>query len=802
MNQIVYCLTGQHDLRLVVVAGLVSVLSAAVGYDLLARAKVERRVFWLSAAALVTGTGIWATHFIAVLAYDPGVVIAYGIATTALSGIAGTLLSGVGFAALIYGEKDRTIAPLAGVIIGGGVAVLHYVGIAALIIPGSIQWNWVLVLSSVGLGCAVGAVSTYLFQRATTVKQRLLAAFLLTLAVCSHHFTAMAAITIVPGAKLSVAADLPRGWLVVAIVTAMVLILLLALAGGTFDRLLASRELREARRLSALANAAFEGIVICHDGKIVDANESFCKLLGVGRDEIRGKTFGSYVVETHQYVIANAMNHNVAKAFSVDLRTAAGVVVPAEVLKRVSNDIVSGDSILAVRDLRERKEAESRILFLAHHDALTGLANRAFFGLRFEDEIARAQRSGALLALHYIDLDRFKDVNDSHGHAAGDGVLKEAARRLDDLAENGYVVARLGGDEFVIVQVGLLRPEEAVAFAEKICAELNRPTDGVPDGQIPMGASVGVAIFPHDGTDAETLTHSADVALYRAKEAGRATFRAFEVGMAAELRERRALQQDLRLAVTSGALDVFYQPQVRVSDGHLLGFEALARWEHPERGHISPVTFIPLAEESGIILQLGEWVLRTACAEAARWPRAFSVAVNLSPIQIIKGDLPRLVQTILLETGLDPARLELEVTESVLIKDIDRALHVLRRLRALGIRIAMDDFGTGYSSLSYLQSFPFDKLKIDRSFIQSVDHNAHSRAIVRAVVGLGHALGLPVVAEGVETDAQLEVLRTEACQEVQGFLTGRPLPIADFAFFLASDKAVYRISDNEERLTG
>jgi predicted signal transduction protein with EAL and GGDEF domain len=311
------------------------------------------------------------------------------------------------------------------------------------------------------------------------------------------------------------------------------------------------------------------------------------------------------------------------------------------------------------------------------------------------------------------------------------------------------------------------------------------------DNPVAMGASVGVAVFPHDGRDAETLAHSADVALYRAKEAGRATYRAFEPGMADELRYRRALQQDLRAAVASGALEVHYQPQVRVSDGGLLGFEALARWRHPEQGFISPATFIPLAEESNLILQLGERVLRTACAEAARWQKPLSVAVNLSSVQVIQGDLPRLVQTILLETGLDPTRLELEVTESVLIKDTDRALHVLRRLKALGIRIAMDDFGTGYSSLSYLQSFPFDKLKIDRSFIQSVDRNAHSRAIVRAVVGLGRALDLPVVAEGVETTAQLEVLRIEDCEEVQGFLTGRPLSTAALEMLLASDDQGY-----------
>ena len=788
MNQIVYCLTQEHDARLVLVAGLVSFLSAAVGYDLLARARSERRILWTSASALVVGSGIWATHFIAILAYDPGVAIGYGIATTAISGISGTLIAAFGFAVIVYGEEDRWLAPLAGVVIGGGVAVLHYVGIAALQVPGTITWDWTLVLWSIGLGCAFGAASTWMFQRSASVKERLLAALLLTIAVCSHHFTAMGAITIEPTiAATAPVGDLPRGWLVAAIVAAMVVMLLLAFIGGTFDRMLASRELREARRMSALANAAFEGIVICREGRIVDANESFCRLLGMSVVDLRGNFFAGYLSEGSQYAIANALNHNVPQTFSVELRTRAGHEVPAEVLRRVS-DVDEGDlAILAVRDLSERKEAENRIRFLAHHDALTGLANRAFFGLRIDDEIAKAKRAGKLLAFHYIDLDRFKEINDTLGHAVGDRVLVETARRLENLGGSGAIVARLGGDEFVVIQVDVERPDDAAAFAEKICTRLALPIAVSGGPPIPMTASVGVAVFPADGEDAEALAHSADVALYRAKEAGRATYRAFEGGMAQQLRDRRELQHDLQRAVVNGDLGIVYQPQVQVSDGEILGFEALVRWAHPERGGISPAVFIPLAERSGSILQIGEWVLRSACTEACRWARPVSVAVNLSPVQIVQGDLPALVANILLETGLAPNRLELEVTESVLIKDMDRALHVLRRLKLLGIRIAMDDFGTGYSSLNYLQSFPFDKLKIDRSFVQNVDQNAHSRAIVRAVVGLGRALGLPVVAEGVETETQLDVVRQETCEIVQGYLTGPPQPIGAFAELLYAD---------------
>jgi diguanylate cyclase (GGDEF)-like protein len=380
-----------------------------------------------------------------------------------------------------------------------------------------------------------------------------------------------------------------------------------------------------------------------------------------------------------------------------------------------------------------------------------------------------------------------KPINDSHGHAAGDDALRLAAQALRGATRGSDVVARLGGDEFVIAQVALGGPAEAVAFAERLVSELAAAftLEGVSAS---TPASVGVAVYPSDGATADALLRSADMALYRAKSEGRGAFRTFEASMADELRQRRALQKDLEVAINEGQLTLVYQPQVRVADTSVHGFEALVRWTHPTLGAISPGTFIPLAEEAGLVGRLGEFVLRSACREAASWPQGLSIAVNLSPLQFSHGDLAALVQTILLETGLPAPRLELEITEGVLIRDINRALHVLRQLKNLGVRIAMDDFGTGYSSLSYLQTFPFDKIKIDRSFISDLDGNAHSRAIVKAVVGLARSLGIPVLAEGVETGSQLDVLKSELCDEVQGYLTGRPQPISAYDAVIRSER--------------
>jgi diguanylate cyclase (GGDEF)-like protein len=427
--------------------------------------------------------------------------------------------------------------------------------------------------------------------------------------------------------------------------------------------------------------------------------------------------------------------------------------------------------------------AEARISHMARHDPLTDLPNR----MRLREVLSEALRragSGGGVAVLCLDLDRFKHVNDSLGHPVGDGLLALVAERLRACVREGDCVARLGGDEFAVVQAGLDQPGGAHRLARAVIEALSMPYE-VAGHQIVVGASVGIALGPEDGDDPDRLLKSADLALHRAKADGRGGYSFFEPHMDAAMQARRALEVDLRQALGRGEFALHYQPLVNVASRNVTGFEALLRWHHPERGLISPAEFIPLAEEIGLIGPIGEWVLRQACTDAAAWPAPIGVAVNLSPVQFRSRHLVTAVFSALAGSHLPASRLELEITEAVMLDDTESTLATLHQLRALGVRISMDDFGTGYSSLSYLRRFPFDKIKIDQSFIRDLPDRSDSVAIVRAVSGLGRSLGMTTTAEGVETTEQLAALEREGCDEVQGYLFGRPAPVGELAALLA-----------------
>jgi diguanylate cyclase (GGDEF)-like protein/PAS domain S-box-containing protein len=523
------------------------------------------------------------------------------------------------------------------------------------------------------------------------------------------------------------------------------------------------------------------------NGRYLLANRSAETILNRRREEVAGLTAAEIFNEREAKLIVArdeaAIKNRKSLTEEHPISTKNGLRLFLTRRVTVLNDAGEAQYLIKTHeDVTDRRQTESRMAHMAYHDGLTDLPNRAAFLQALTQMIEACTEAEEEFAVLSIDLDGLTEVNDVFGHATGDKLLIEVAQRLQASARGG-VVARLSGDEFGLIIDGK-QPIAGMLLAEQLAETMSREI--LIDGKsVRTGLTTGISIFPHNGTDAASLLANAGAALSRAKAKSRGTISIYEPEMDQQIRDRRVLHQDLSAAIKNGEISLYYQPQASSHHGvagnnEIIGFEALARWKHPVRGFVPPSDFIPLAEESGLIFEMGQWILREACREAAAWPVPLQVAVNLSPAQFMHGDVVSLVHSILLETGLAPGRLELEITEGVLIEDFDRGLSLLRRLKGLGVRISMDDFGSGYSSLSYLQAFPFDKIKIDRAFVMNLGRNPQSAAIVRAVVGLGHGLEMSIVAEGVETQEQLSFLADEGCDAVQGYFIGKPLPIDQY----------------------
>jgi diguanylate cyclase (GGDEF)-like protein/PAS domain S-box-containing protein len=582
-------------------------------------------------------------------------------------------------------------------------------------------------------------------------------------------------VTIIPDPTVEISPSaLSPGWLAVGLAIASVAIVGLALAGVVLDIRDHRRSEIEIARMRDLANASVEGLLVCDGEMIVSVNTSFAALIGVPASHLVGVSLESCFPDK---IARTKLLSGSNRPVETSLRHSDSSMTPVELILRSIDFAGRPHHVVAVRDLQLRKEAERHIHYLAHHDTLTSLPNRGHFNDRIDEEVA-ALTGGESLAVLCLDLDRFKEVNDLFGHAAGDKVLQTVASRVSAVLGERQMMARLGGDEFAILMPGVSSPAAVSRLAESVLAALHTTSDAPEINGISM--SIGIALCPDDASDRQALLSHADTALYRAKADGRNTYRFFEARMGNEIRERRLIEHDLRLAIARNELRLVYQPQLDIRNNTIAGFEALLRWKHPKRGEISPTVFIPMAEETGTILEIGTWVLKAACRDAATWTQPLTVAVNVSAVQLYNADFVQELHQILLETGLPPHRLEIEITETALVRDFTRALTCLRQVKALSIGIAMDDFGTGYSSLSNLRAFPFNKIKIDASFIKSVNSNEQAATIVRAVLGLGRGLGLPVLAEGVETEAELQFLKNERCDEVQGYLIGRPAAIDSF----------------------
>ncbi|AUX75398.1 bifunctional diguanylate cyclase/phosphodiesterase [Sinorhizobium fredii] len=920
MFRILSCLVVEHDLRLVALAAVVCFLSSFGAVTLLQRARISEgrpQAIWVAAAGIASGFGIWATHFIAMLAYDPGVVLGYQASLTALSLVAAILLTTSALAIASY-WKGRPAWLLGGLVLGAGVGSMHFLGMAALEVPGFIRWDSMLVVASILAGVLFDMGALLAINRADqSLRAQMAATLAMTLGIVVLHFTAMGAVTI----EVEFAtAQTPEGMI-------QPHLLAFVLAGTAFFLLsavlIAAGFARQAEILATTSEKEFSRFVrsvrdyaiymLDVDGRVASWNAGAEANKGYSAEEIIGKNFscfyspedraanlpgralrialdaGKYETEGWRYrkdgtrfwahvvidpIIGEDGEHagfikiakditkqkedadriaEVSKNLDIALenmsqgiclfdradrlllsnrrcleifdlpesmagkgmtfrevlnrafdRTYADPVVAEakanEAYQRHRLDIVAkgggdlveklsnGRSILSkhrtlpdggwvstYEDITERLDSEEQISFLARHDSLTGLPNRLQFNSHLDEELDAAVWFSRKVAVVGIDLDKFKEVNDLHGHAAGDFVLVTIAQRMKEHLQEGEFVARFGGDEFAAVKrfEDLSELNDFLRRIERCLHEEMR----FGDFELKSGGSMGVAIYPQDAETADTLINNADLAMYRAKAALNQTICFYEVSMDEAARGRRALANDLWEAVEKNQLALHYQVQKSVTSGEVIGYEVLLRWNHPERGMVSPGEFIPLAEECGAILPIGEWVLREACREAATWDSQHKIAVNLSPVQLANGDVVSLVHAILVETGLDPKRLELEITESTIIDDKQRALLTLREIKALGVTIAIDDFGTGYSSLETLRSFPFDKIKLDKSFMSEVEGSPQAKAIIRAILALGHSLQVPVLAEGVETQKQLDILIAEGCDEAQGYLLGRPAPI-------------------------
>ena len=557
---------------------------------------------------------------------------------------------------------------------------------------------------------------------------------------------------------------------------------------GVFWIGLRRRSLAAKRALKVTLESISQGIVMVdNDGRIPVINRRAADLLRLPSRVLADGQFGA-TVPVSGLAQAGALRLPFTMASEVMVSALSGLPASFDVgledgaiVEVRTHRLPAGGMVQTFSDVTEQRVSGEHLRFIAHHDGLTGLPNRFTFKERLELEITRKGLSGRITAVHMIDLDGFKAINDTIGHDAGDQLLKSVATRLQDLVRRDDLVARFGGDEFVILQTDLAQTPMAEALAQRIISRLSEATT-IAGQQVRIGASVGLAMYPLDGSDSETLLKHADIALYRAKSEGRGTVRRFGQWMTRPLQERRAMENDLRRAVASGELELHFQPQFSSATLAITGFEALVRWEHPEHGFVPPATFIAIAESCGLIGRIGSWVLERACREAAGWDRPCRVAVNVSPLQIKDAGFRQLVADVLVRTGLRPGLLEIEVTEGVLIEADEQVLGILRELKSLGIRLALDDFGTGYSSLSYLLRLPLDKIKIDKSFVQSADSGA--KAILQAILVMSHHLGLDVVAEGVETEAQFQMIRQQHCTEIQGFLLARPMPAGEVGGYL------------------
>lgn len=772
------CIAFQHNAWLVLAAAIICGAGSWVTAHLFERTLTTvgtQRIGWYFLTALTAGVAIWCTHFVAMLGYEASAPVEFDPVLTIASLLIAVFGATLGF--LIAGSKLTRWAPaVGGGVVGLAIAVMHYVGMMAYRVQGVVSWNQWHLAASIFLAVSLSAVALHFGVRRTKHSCNIMAA-LLTLGIVTLHFTGMTAFNVDPMLLPNAVSNSNAfNSLALAITCMAALIVGTGLTSFLID---GSARAESGEALRNMSN----GLLMVDKHHLIRIyNDRLMELLDVTPDDVHigmplnkflqlvGTRTGMDDVRTQRIIDNHTQWIGLNGITRTEHHFDDGSIVSIS-----CRPMKDGGAILTYDDITEAREGQKKIEHMAFHDMLTGLPNRACFNKRLDGDLRAAGERGHRVALIAIDLNGFKEINDIRGHSAGDRVLVTLGHRMESVLGADDFVGRIGGDEFAVLH-RITSDVSLLDLLGRLEKELFEPIV-VESNDVLPGAAIGVAIYPEHADTVADLVGNADLAMYRAKHDVVRSVCFYDASMDEMVRARRNLASDLRLAVERQELTVYYQVQTSVHTGEITGYEALLRWKHPERGFIPPSEFIPLAEENGLILQIGEWVLLEACRTAAGWEPPYKVAVNLSAVQLAHGGLPEFIMQVLLETGLQPERLELELTESAILSDKERALHVLRQIKNLGINIALDDFGTGYSSLDTLRTFPFDKIKLDRSFMLDVEGSPQAKAIIRAVLALGKSLEIPVLAEGIETDNQLSILTVEGCDEAQGYLLGRPAPL-------------------------
>ncbi len=778
MYRVLTCLSTQHDYRLVLLAVLICAVAAVTTFSVYSRAVASsglKSLGWLFLTAVCAAAGIWATHFVAMLAYDTVLPTDYDPILTAASLVIAAAATTLG---LIICEKRNLLAvALGGAVIGAGIGMMHFTGMRALIMPGRIEWDASLVTASLAFGVILASLALLSFHWSDRPLRIWLAAGLLTLAICMMHFTAMGAALIVPDPTVVVQAVVVDSHMIAIGIAALTALVML---GGLVPAYIDSHTSREAAdHIREIFDAASDGMVIANNGVVVNVNRWVLERCGKPPEQLIGhRVMGGLLEDLPE-------TFEIAEAGPVEamLKAGDGNLIAVEVVAQPVRSGLQGNEVYAIHDLTERRRSDAQIAYLAHHDGLSGLPNRMLLKERIKQALTDVA-PGTNLAVFCLNINSFKGVNDRYGHSVGDDLLKSVARRLSRIVRSPHFAARLGGDEFAVVQTRVRHRAQTEALATRLCSELSRPHN-VSGRSIAISVSIGITMAPDDGVNVDCLLRNTGIALCYAKASERSSFVFFRPEHEKKLRERHELEGDLKIALRDGQFELYYQPIIDLKTREVTCFEALMRWHHPARGLVSPADFIPFAEEAGLIKALGDWALRQACHDAATWPEHIKVAVNLSAMQFAKTNLEMATLAALRDAGLDPRRLELEVTESVLLRDETNTQETLRKLRALGIGISLDDFGTAFASLNYLRSFPFDKIKIDQIFVRDMPQRDDCIAIVRAVSALARVLGIKTVAEGVETQRHLDEVLAAHCDEAQGYYFSRAVPVQEIGTVLS-----------------